>query len=87
MQLFIFPLQVHGLFTSCGSGLPGTSCLCGIAIRSKDSLFVLRTCEMISRKELHLLQQPVVTLTPCDESDMSINNTNNNYKVYTAFKY
>ncbi|CAG2226577.1 unnamed protein product [Mytilus edulis] len=77
----IGPFWVHGLFTSCGYGLSGTSCLCGIAIRSKDSLFVLRTCEMISRKELHLLQQPVVTLTPCDESDMSINNTNNNYKI------
>ncbi|CAC5375044.1 unnamed protein product [Mytilus coruscus] len=77
----IGPFWVHALFTSCGSGLPGTSCLCGIAIRSKNSLFVLRTCERISRKELHLLQQPVVTLTSCDESDMSISNTNNNYKI------
>ncbi|XP_052063299.1 von Willebrand factor D and EGF domain-containing protein-like [Mytilus californianus] len=77
----IGPFYVHALFTSCGSGLPGTSCLCGIAIRSKNSLFVLRTCERISRKELHLLQQPVVTLTSCDKSDMSISNTNNNYKI------
>ncbi|XP_071151614.1 von Willebrand factor D and EGF domain-containing protein-like, partial [Mytilus edulis] len=77
----IGPFWVHALFTSCGSGLPGTSCLCGIAIRSQNSLFVLRTCERISRKELHLLQQPVVTLTSCDESDMSISNTNNNYKI------
>ncbi|VDI39774.1 Hypothetical predicted protein [Mytilus galloprovincialis] len=77
----IGPFWVHALFTSCGSGLSGTSCLCGIAIRSKNSLFVLRTCERISRKELHLLQQPVVMLTSYDESDMSISNTNNNYKI------
>ncbi|XP_071151940.1 von Willebrand factor D and EGF domain-containing protein-like, partial [Mytilus edulis] len=83
----IGPFWVHALFTSCGSGLPGTSCLCGIAIRSQNSLFVLRTCERISRKELHLLQQPVVTLTSCDESDMSISNTNNNYKVNTALQF
>ncbi|CAC5386360.1 unnamed protein product [Mytilus coruscus] len=77
----IGPYRVHALFTSCGSGLPGTSCLCGIAIRSKDLLFVLRTCEKISRSETYFLKQPVITLTSCDKNNMSIINTNNNYKI------
>ncbi|CAC5375043.1 unnamed protein product [Mytilus coruscus] len=77
----IGPYRVHALFTSCGSGLPGTSCLCGIAILSKDSLFVLRTCEKISRSETYFLKQPIITLKSCDKNDMSIINTNNNYKI------
>ncbi|CAG2220489.1 unnamed protein product [Mytilus edulis] len=74
-------IWVHALFTSCGSGLPGASCLCGIAIRSKCSLFVLRTCEQISRREKHLLQQPIVSLTSCDENDMTVIHTNDDYKA------
>ncbi|OPL33711.1 hypothetical protein AM593_05942, partial [Mytilus galloprovincialis] len=77
----IGPYIVHALFTSCGSGLPGASCLCGIAIRSKCSLFVLRTCEKISRREKHLLQQPIVSLTSCDENDMTVIHTNDDYKI------
>ncbi|XP_063440468.1 uncharacterized protein LOC134721412 [Mytilus trossulus] len=77
----IGPYWVHALFTSCGSRFPGTSCICGIAIRSKESLFVLRTCEKISRTGKYLLQQPVVSLTYCDKPDMVIEHTNNNYKI------
>ncbi|XP_071174260.1 von Willebrand factor D and EGF domain-containing protein-like [Mytilus edulis] len=77
----IGPYWVHALFTSCGSRFPGTSCICGIAIRSKESLFILRTCEQISRTDKNLLQQPVVSLTTCNKTDMVIENTNNNYKI------
>ncbi|XP_063442416.1 von Willebrand factor D and EGF domain-containing protein-like [Mytilus trossulus] len=75
------PYRVHALFTSCVSGWLGTSCICGIAIQSKESLFVLRTCGTVSDREKYLLQQPIVSLTSCDKSDMAIENTNNNYKI------
>ncbi|XP_076111119.1 von Willebrand factor D and EGF domain-containing protein-like isoform X1 [Mytilus galloprovincialis] len=77
----IGPYWVHALLTSCGFGWPGSSCLCGIAIRSHDSLFVLRTCKKISRREKHLLRQPVVTLDTCDEKDILVENIGNKYKV------
>ncbi|XP_076109588.1 uncharacterized protein LOC143078620 [Mytilus galloprovincialis] len=80
-DVYIEPIRVHALFTSCGSGLVGASCLCGIAIRSKCSLFVLRTCEKISRREKHLLQQPVVSLTSCDKNEMTVIHTNDDYKI------
>ncbi|OPL29176.1 hypothetical protein AM593_10103, partial [Mytilus galloprovincialis] len=76
------PYRVHALFTSCyNSESANNSCICGIAIRSKESLFVLRTCGKISKTKKHLLQQPIVSLTSCDKTDMSIENTNNNYKI------
>ena len=74
-------LKVHALFTNCGYGWKGSSCHCGIAIRSRNSLFVLRTCETISRNAKHLLQQPVTELKSCDDSDMLIDQYGNEYKV------
>ena len=74
-------LQVHALFTNCGYGWQGSSCHCGIAIRSRNSLFVLRTCETISRNGKYLLQQPVTELKSCDDSDFIINQYGNEYKV------
>ena len=73
--------QVHSLFTNCGLGWQGSSCHCGIAIRSRNSLFVLRTCETISRNDKHLLQQPITELKTCDDSDMLIDQYGNDYKV------
>ena len=76
-----FFLQVHALFTNCGFGWSGSACHCGIAIRSRNSLFVLRTCEIISRNDKYLLQQPVTELKSCDDSDLLIDQHGNEYKV------
>lgn len=73
--------QVHALFTNCGMGWVGSSCHCGIAVRSRNSLFVLRTCQTISRTEKNLLQEPLTKLIRCDEKDLFIEHNTNSYKV------
>ncbi|CAC5367711.1 unnamed protein product [Mytilus coruscus] len=75
------PYLVHALFTNCGFGWAGSSCHCGIAVRSRNSLFVLRTCQTISRTEKHLLQEPITKLISCDEKDLLIEHDTNNYKI------
>ncbi|XP_071172639.1 von Willebrand factor D and EGF domain-containing protein-like [Mytilus edulis] len=75
------PYSVHALFTNCGFGWVGSSCHCGIAVRSRNSLFVLRTCQTISRTEKHLLQEPITQLRSCDENDLVIEHDTNNYKI------
>ncbi|XP_052073689.1 von Willebrand factor D and EGF domain-containing protein-like isoform X2 [Mytilus californianus] len=75
------PYWVHALFTNCASGLPGASCHCGVAVRSRNSLFVLRTCARISRDNVYLLQQPHTEIQTCDENDLSIEHNGNNYKI------
>lgn len=42
--------QVHALFSSCSrtAWSISTPCVCGIAVRVEDSLFVYRTCAEIS---------------------------------------
>ncbi|XP_063435756.1 von Willebrand factor D and EGF domain-containing protein-like [Mytilus trossulus] len=75
------PYWVHALFTNCGIGWSGSSCHCGIAIRSRNSLFVLRTCQSISRTQKHLLSQPITLLRRCDDSDIIIEQTGYKYKV------
>ncbi|CAC5402536.1 unnamed protein product [Mytilus coruscus] len=75
------PYWVHVLFTNCGYGWTHSSCNCGIAVRSRGSLFVLRTCEKISRDDKYLLQQPHTEIRSCDDSDLSIEHSNNNYKI------
>ena len=44
-------------------------------------MFVVRTCETISRNDKHLLQQPIIELKSCDDSDMLIYQYGNEYKV------
>lgn len=73
--------QVHALFTNCGFGWAGSSCHCGIAVRSRDSLFVLRTCQTISRTEKHLLPEPITKLLRCHDKDLVIEHNRNSYKV------
>ncbi|XP_063420083.1 von Willebrand factor D and EGF domain-containing protein-like [Mytilus trossulus] len=75
------PYWVHALFSNCASGLPGASCHCGVAVRSRNSLFVLRTCARISRDNVYLLQQPHTEIQTCDENDLSIEHNGNNYKI------
>ncbi|XP_052090373.1 von Willebrand factor D and EGF domain-containing protein-like isoform X3 [Mytilus californianus] len=75
------PYSVHALFTNCGFGWVGSSCHCGIAVRSRNSLFVLRTCQTISRTEKHLLQEPITKLISCDEKDLVIEHDTSHYKI------
>ncbi|XP_052090376.1 von Willebrand factor D and EGF domain-containing protein-like [Mytilus californianus] len=77
----IGPYSVHALFTNCGFGWTGSSCHCGIAVRSCNSLFVLRTCQTISRTQKHLLQEPITKLISCDAQDLMIEHNRNNYKI------
>ncbi|XP_071168616.1 uncharacterized protein [Mytilus edulis] len=66
------PYWVHALFTNCNDRSPGAACHCGVAIRSRNSLFVLRTCQTISRSKRYGLKTPLVYLKQCDSSDMFI---------------
>ncbi|CAC5371719.1 unnamed protein product [Mytilus coruscus] len=75
------PYSVHALFTNCGFGWVGSSCHCGIAVRSRNSLFVLRTCKTISRTEKYLLQEPMTKFISCDVRDIVIEHDSNNYKI------
>ena len=75
--LFVGPCIIYQLWV----WMAGIACHCGIAIRSRNSLFVLRTCETISRNDKYLLQQPVTELKSCDDSDLLIDQHGNEYKV------
>ncbi|CAC5411150.1 unnamed protein product [Mytilus coruscus] len=77
------PYWVHALLTNCGFGWQGSACHCAIAIRSRSSLFVIRTCKSISRTKKELLTTPVTKLISCDDNDLLIdfNQARNEYKV------
>ncbi|CAG2244723.1 unnamed protein product [Mytilus edulis] len=75
------PYWVHALFTNCGFGWEGSSCHCGIAIRSRNSRFVIRTCKTISRTSKSLLDAPITQLDSCNDNDLLIKHTGNKYKV------
>ncbi|XP_063435757.1 von Willebrand factor D and EGF domain-containing protein-like [Mytilus trossulus] len=66
------PYWVHALFTNCNDGFPGAACHCGVAIRSRNSLFVVRTCQTISRNKRYSLKTPLIYIKQCDPSDMFI---------------
>lgn len=80
-NIFLIYSKVHALFTNCVSGWVGASCHCGIAIRSRQSLFVFRTCEKISRKEVYRLKQPLTEIRTCVDSDLSVETSGNTYTV------
>ncbi|XP_052085191.1 serine-rich adhesin for platelets-like [Mytilus californianus] len=73
------PYWVHSLFTNCGFGWEGSSCLCGVAIKSRNSLFVLRTCEKVSRDSSFPLKSPHSEVRSCDDNDLSIDISYNTY--------
>ncbi|XP_052101114.1 von Willebrand factor D and EGF domain-containing protein-like isoform X2 [Mytilus californianus] len=75
------PYWVHSLFTNCGFGWKGSSCLCGVAIRSRNSLFVLRTCERVSRDSSFPLNSPHSEVRICDGNDLSIDISHNTYTI------
>ncbi|XP_052075063.1 von Willebrand factor D and EGF domain-containing protein-like [Mytilus californianus] len=77
------PYWLHALLTNCGYGWQGSACHCAIAIRSRSSLFVIRTCKSISRTKKELLTTPITKLISCDDNDLLIdfNQARNEYKV------
>lgn len=58
------------MFTPCGSA----SCNCGVAIQAGPSLFVVRTCDTISKKVKYArgLVTPIVDKRICDDKSMII---------------
>ncbi|CAC5411147.1 unnamed protein product [Mytilus coruscus] len=77
------PYWVHVLLTNCGFGWQGSACHCAIAIRSRSSLFIIRTCKSISRTKKELLTRPITKLISCDDNDLLIdfNQARNEYKI------
>ncbi|CAC5415835.1 unnamed protein product [Mytilus coruscus] len=73
-----YPYWVHTLTTSCWQG----SCNCGIAIRSHDSLFVIRTCDVIAT-EFYASGRyyPSISYSVCDNKHMVIEKISYGYKV------
>ncbi|CAC5411161.1 unnamed protein product [Mytilus coruscus] len=76
------PYWVHALLTNCGFGWRGSACHCAIAIRSRNSLFVIRTCKSVSRTKKELLTIPITNLISCNDNDLLIdyNQRRNEYK-------
>ncbi|XP_052066099.1 uncharacterized protein LOC127705790 [Mytilus californianus] len=74
-----YPYWVHTLSTRCW--WRGT-CNCGIAIRSHDSLFVVRTCDIISTVFYSLRRHhPYISYAACNNEHMTIQKLNRGYKV------
>ncbi|CAC5420228.1 unnamed protein product [Mytilus coruscus] len=71
------PYQVNALFGVC-NGI--ASCNCGIAIRSGNSMFVLRTCDVITQYETRT-HPPIAEMRSCDDSSMIIEENGEDYTV------
>ncbi|CAG2192570.1 unnamed protein product [Mytilus edulis] len=71
---------VHILQTAIKSSSTG---ICGIAVRSVNSIFVLRTCNTISQyfSNQNVLTVPVVQYKQCNDNDMTIQETGSGYKI------
>jgi len=79
LTFFYIVFQVHTLTTRCGRG----ACICGMAIRSHDSLFVVRTCDVISTEFYASGRQyPSMAYSMCDNKHMVIERlSGTSYKV------
>jgi hypothetical protein len=81
LVFYYIVFKVHTLTTLCWTG--GPTCNCGIAIRSHDSLFVVRTCDVIST-QLYVSgrRYPSITYSMCDNKHMVIEKISDiQYKV------
>lgn len=74
---------MHGLFTawSGDSGLLGAACTCGVAIRVEDSLFVYRTCGLVSYQSVNILDHHSMITEVCDDKHMVISTDSSGYTV------
>lgn len=72
-------VEVHALFTTCPLG---AACICGVAIRVEDSLYVYRTCDEVSYQTVSLLAHHSTIYEICDDKHMIIT-TEYDYTVIT----
>nr|XP_022327920.1 uncharacterized threonine-rich GPI-anchored glycoprotein PJ4664.02-like [Crassostrea virginica] len=73
------PFSVHALFSACVPGY--ATCNCGVAIKSGDSLYVVRTCTKLSASDVHLLSVPYELMEGCDEDAIAVQKTGSRYRV------
>lgn len=74
---------MHGLFTACSgdSGGLGAACTCGVAIRVEDSLYVYRTCGLVSYQSVNILDHHSTITEVCDDKHMVISTDSSGYTV------
>ncbi|XP_056022076.1 uncharacterized protein LOC125649695 [Ostrea edulis] len=72
-------ISIHALFTSCSGvgGNLGAACSCGIAVRVEDSLYVYRTCDVVSYQYVSLLAHHSTIYEVCDDKHMVITKESN----------
>lgn len=78
-KIILWPFQVHALFSACVPGY--ATCNCGVAIKSGDSLYVVRTCTKLSASDVHLLSVPYELMEGCDEDAIAVQKTGSRYRV------
>lgn len=66
------------MYGICNNGY--ASCNCGIAIRSGHSMFVMRTCDVITQYETHT-HPPIIEMRSCDDSSMIVKENGGTYTV------
>ncbi|CAC5391221.1 unnamed protein product [Mytilus coruscus] len=72
------PYQVNALYGICNNGI--ANCNCGVAIRSGHSMFVMRTCDVITEYETRT-HPPIIEMRSCDDSSMVIKENGGTYTV------
>lgn len=73
------PLSVHALFSACVPGY--ATCNCGVAIKSGESLYVVRTCTTLSASRTNLLSYPHELMEGCDPDAIAVQKTGSRYRV------
>lgn len=74
---------MHALFSACVPGY--ATCNCGVAIKSGDSLYVVRTCTKLSASDVHLLSVPYELMEGCDEDAIAVQKTGSRYRVKSVY--
>lgn len=72
-------LQVHALFSACVPWY--ATCNCGVAIKSGESLYVVRTCTTLSASKTNLLSYPFELMDGCDPDAIAVQKTGSRYRV------
>lgn len=73
------PLSVHALFSACVPWY--ATCNCGVAIKSGESLYVVRTCTTLSASKTNLLSYPFELMDGCDPDAIAVQKTGSRYRV------
>ncbi|XP_062577916.1 von Willebrand factor D and EGF domain-containing protein-like, partial [Saccostrea cucullata] len=73
------PFSVHALFSACVPGY--ATCNCGVAVKSGNSLYVVRTCTRVSASRVQLLSVPYELMEGCDPDAIAVQKTGSRYRV------